>query len=97
MTARLVSVTAEIFGDARRVSGAKEVTLEIPRVAGAAEFADALGRALPSLIGVVVSDDGAGLMPSYTANLNGATFIGDARVCLKDGDRVFVFSSQAGG
>ena len=94
MTAR---VSVEIFGHARLVSGAREVALVLPSVAGASELADALGRALPSLVGVAVSEDGGGLMPSYTANLNGATFIGDVPVSLEDGDKVFIFSSQAGG
>ena len=91
------SVKVELFGYARQVSGVREISLDLPNEAGALEIADALGRAAPSLVGVAVSERGCGLMPSYTANVNGATFVGDAPVNLADGDRVFIFSSQAGG
>ena len=44
-----------------------------------------------------MDESGHGLMASYTANLNGHFFMENSPVRIFEGDRIFVFSSQAGG
>jgi len=94
---RTVSVTVELFGHARLVSGHKEITLKLPAELGHSDLAAALYSSTPSLRGVVVDEAGHGLMASYTANLNGHSFLESSPVRITEGDRIFVFSSQAGG
>ena len=96
-SARTVSVTAELFGHARLVCGHKEIALQLPIEASSSDLAWALHASAPSLRGVVVDDSGDGLMASYTANLNGHSFLESSPVPMREGDRIFVFSSQAGG
>ena len=95
--ARTVSVTVELFGHARIVSGNKEIALKLPAELCPSDLAAALYISAPSLRGVVVDEAGRGLMASYTANLNGHSFLESSTVRITEGDRIFVFSSQAGG
>lgn len=91
------SVRIELFGNARLVSGERELAALLPARANADDVAAALAAAVPALAGVAVSEDGSEMLPSYVANLNGAAFIEGERAALRDGDRIYVFSSQAGG
>ena len=95
--AKIATVTAELFGHARLVCGVREIEIELPSNADASDLASALFSAVPTLGGVVTDECGRRLMSSYTANLNGIAFLDDSSVSLSDGDRIFVFSSQAGG
>ena len=94
---RTVSVTVELFGHARLVFGRKEVVLQLPSELTSSDLAGALCASAPSLKGVIVDDAGHGLMASYTANLNGHSFLESCPIRIEEGDRIFVFSSQAGG
>ena len=95
--ARTVSVTVELFGHARLVSGQKEIELQLPSELTSSDLAQALYSSAPSLKGVAVDECGKGFMASYTANLNGLSFLEGSLVRIVEGDRIFVFSSQAGG
>ena len=90
-------VTVELFGHARLVCGQKEIAAQLPSNLDAAGLALALLTLAPILRGVVVDENGQGLMQSYTANLNGLSFVESSPVRVFDGDRIYVFSSQAGG
>ena len=92
-----VSVTVELFGQARLVCGHKEIALHLPSKLSSSDLAVALYDSAPALKGVVVDEGGHGLMASYTANLNGHSFLENCPIHLEEGDRIFVFSSQAGG
>ena len=94
---RTVTVTVELFGHARLASGQKQIELHLPRTLNSSDLADALYTSVPPLRGVVVDESGHGLMASYTANLNGHSFLESTPVRIVEGDRIFVFSSQAGG
>ncbi len=92
-----MSVTVELFGHARLVCGQKEIALELPTETSSSDLARALRASVPSLTGVVVDENGDGLMASYTVNLNGLSFLEGSPVRIEEGDRILVFSSQAGG
>ncbi len=96
-TQNTVIVNVELFGHARTVAGVREVQLALPPQSGASDLAAALAIALPSLVSVAVEDDGASLLSSYTANLNGLAFMGESAVPISSGDSIYLFSSQAGG
>ncbi len=92
-----VSVTVELFGHARLVCGQKEIAAKLPPELDSTGLATALSSLVPALRGVVVDEVGQGLMQSYTANLNGLSFVESSPLRIVDGDRIYVFSSQAGG
>ncbi len=96
-SANRVSVRVELFGGARAAGGVKEVEVSLPASASSSDVARALRRALPNLVGVAIDERGEALLTSYTANLNGLTFMDDSPLRLAAGDSILVFSSQAGG
>ncbi len=96
-TQKKVTVNVELFGHARSVAGVRDLELALPPRSGASDLAAALANALPSLLSVALESDCSRLLPSYTANLNGLAFIGDDPIPISPGDRIFLFSSQAGG
>ena len=93
----LVRISVELFGTARMVCGTRAVEIEAPPSTSAERLAALLAQSHPELRGKVVRHDGSGLLPSYTFNLNGFSFIDSGDVRLKPGDSVLLFSSQAGG
>ena len=95
--AHTASVTIELFGTARMASGRMAIALTLPSNASAATLVAALAEKCPALVGVALRDDLAGLLESYTLNLNGTQFVSDGCLCLRDGDSLLLFSSQAGG
>ena len=99
-TSKPVAIIVELFGTARIACGQHEVALELPASPTLADLANSLASACPELIGNAILDDMSGLMKSYTLNLNGTAFVSDApgqHIELQDGDRLLLFSSQAGG
>jgi molybdopterin converting factor small subunit len=91
------TVRVELFGMARVLSGRSHVDLALPAKTTEEGVVDALARACPELVGPVISSDGAGLLLSYTLNLNGESFVADLPITLRRGDSLLLFSSQAGG
>lgn len=81
----------EFFGVSRDRAGLAEVDVE----------ANTLGRLLVTLAarmpGLAELIDVDRLHPSLAANLNGDAFISDPETPLRDGDRVLIVSSDAGG
>ena len=96
-TKNSVLVSVELFGHARTVAGVRDVKLALPPQSSASDLAAALADALPSLVSIALDKNGARLLSSYTANLNGLAFMGDDPIPLSPGDKIFLFSSQAGG
>ena len=92
-----VPVRVELFGHARTVAGVSDVRLTLPPEASASDLAVALAAALPDLVSTALDEDGAALLSSYTANVNGIVFMEDEPVRISRGDSIFLFSSQAGG
>lgn len=92
----VVRVTVELFGPPRLAAGRPTVEVEIPAVATAQDLARALARSCPALVGVLVEDGGRALRADYVVNINGLRFV-SGPMELAPGDRLLVFSSQAGG
>ena len=45
----------------------------------------------------MIDEDGTGLLESHVLNVNGTAFVDGGRLDLGPGDRLLLFSSQAGG
>ena len=96
-TQNKVMARVELFGHARTIAGVRDLQLALPTQSGASDLAAALADALPSLLTVALEEDGSRLLPSYTANLNGLSFMEDTPIPISPGDTIYLFSSQAGG
>lgn len=95
-----VVITVELFGTARIACGRREASLALPSSPTLAQMTKALAEACPELIGKAIAMNKSGLMKSYTFNLNGTAFLSDSTdqpLEIRDGDRLLLFSSQAGG
>lgn len=92
-----VEIIVELFGLARMVTGLSEVVICLPKLSSTKDAATALYVCCRELKGIAITDDGSGLMESYTMNLNGDMFLDDRAVIFKTGDRILLFSSQSGG
>lgn len=92
-----MQVMVELFGRARLLAGRREVPIEVPVACGIGDLASVLADAVPTLMREVICEDNLGLVESYVFNLNGTRFLGDEFVELEPGDRILLFSSQAGG
>ena len=90
-------IVVELFGMARLSSGLDEVEVELPPHGGMKSIVEALADACPALVGVAITDDRTALLDSYTFNLNGTTFVAGDTSRLREGDRLLLFSSLAGG
>jgi molybdopterin converting factor small subunit len=88
----LPSVTIELFGVPRARAGRKEL------VVAAATAAEALAAAVkecPGLAEVCRAD--RRLAPQYLLSLDGKRFVTDLSEALSCGDRLLLFSADAGG
>ena len=92
-----VKIIVELFGLAKMATGRSEIVIRLPKLSSAKEAITAIGFHCKELNGIAIADDGSGLMESYTMNLNGDMFLDDKAVIFKPGDRILLFSSQAGG
>ena len=92
-----VEIIVELFGLAKMATGRSEISIRLPNISSAKDAINAIGTHCKELNGIALSDDGSGLMESYTMNLNGDMFLDDRTVTFKPGDRILLFSSQAGG
>ena len=90
-------IVVELFGMARISCGRRDVEIEAPLDAGMEGIVEALADACPALVGVAIREDRTGLLDSYTFNLNGTTFVSGSTSRLREGDRLLLFSSMAGG
>ena len=91
------SIIVELFGMARISCGSSDIEIELPPDGGMKGIVEALADACPALVGVAIRDDRKGLLDSYTFNLNGTTFVSSETSRLREGDRLLLFSSLAGG
>ena len=90
-------IIVELFGMARISCGRSDFEIELPPDGGMESIVEALADACPALVGVAIRDDRTGLLDSYTFNLNGTTFVSTETSRLREGDRLLLFSSLAGG
>lgn len=95
----LVGVSVELFGMARLTCGRRRLDVRLRANATAADVARVVGAACPDLVGVALREDRGGLLASYALNVNGMAFVGEdgCALELREGDRLLLFSSQAGG
>jgi molybdopterin converting factor small subunit len=85
-------VTVEFYGIPRQRAGRPELFVAAHTIT---ELLGALERACPGLAGIMQQD--GQLNPHYLLSINGEKFANDGGQSLVPGDRVLLFSADAGG
>ncbi len=94
---RSLTCTVELFGVARLKAKTDHVSLTLPVGASLSDALVALARAVPDLVGPVLTADCRALMAGYACNLNGTEFTTDLHTAIRSGDMLLILSSDAGG
>ncbi|MBI4523067.1 MAG: NTP transferase domain-containing protein [Deltaproteobacteria bacterium] len=89
--------TVELFGSARLLAKTRAITLPIPQRTTLSEVFAALAEKLPVLAGRVIGSEEGTLLRGFACNLNGLEFVRNPQVTVVPGDRILIFSADAGG
>ena len=89
--------TVELFGVARLVANAREVSLALAPGATMSDVVAALADKVPALVGRVIAADRRTLVDGYACNVNGIEFIRSGAAPVESGDSVVILSADAGG
>jgi molybdopterin converting factor small subunit len=93
----VLTLQVELFGTARLAAGRRGLTIEVVGDPKASDVVAAIAGACPALVGSVIGEDGTELLESHVLNVNGTAFVDGGRLDIGPGDRLLLFSSQAGG
>ena len=89
--------TVELFGVARLVANAREVSVAVASGATLSDVLDALAHQVPALLGRVIAADRRTLVDGYACNVNGLEFVRSAGSPVHHGDSIVILSADAGG
>lgn len=92
-----ISCTVELFGVARLISKASQVTLDLPAGAALSHVLTALAAAQPALVGRVINPGRDGLVDGYACNVNGLGFVRSWTTPVTPGDSILILAADAGG
>ena len=87
----------ELFGSARLLAKRKEIALSLPEGATLGSVFSLLVEKLPMLAHRVIAADGSGLASGCACNLNGLDFVRAPTAKVNSGDKILIFSADAGG
>ncbi len=94
---REVKISVEIFGMARIIAGTSGFDLDVKNTLSLDEFCVIIADECPSLLKGVIRKNCVALEESYVFNLNGESFFNSENLNFHEGDKILLFSSQAGG
>jgi molybdopterin-guanine dinucleotide biosynthesis protein A len=92
-----IQCTVELFGVARLVAQARDVSVALSRGATVADVVTALADKIPSLVGRVIAPDRRTLLDGYACNVNGLDFVRSTASPVHQGDSIVILSADAGG
>jgi molybdenum cofactor guanylyltransferase len=92
-----LSCTVELFGVARLLAKTRLISLSLPQNATLAHVLSAVAQRLPVLVGPVINPDATGLLPGFACNINGIDFVRDRETKIRQHDKIFILSADAGG
>jgi molybdenum cofactor guanylyltransferase len=93
----LLSCTVELFGVARLLAKTQIIALSLPRDATLTHVLSAVAQRLPVLIGRVINLEETHLLAGFACNINGIDFVRDPDTKIRQQDRIFILSADAGG
>jgi molybdopterin-guanine dinucleotide biosynthesis protein A len=94
---RPLSCTVELFGVARLLAKTQVISLSLPRDATLTHVLSAVAQRLPVLVGRVINPDKMGLLAGFACNINGIDFVRDPDTKIRQQDKIFILSADAGG
>lgn len=92
-----MQLTVELFGLARRLSGEKEVTVEVSDEASLRDVVVALTKRFPAFLGPLVVPETYELKEPYFFNYDGRRVAKSLDEKPEEGDRLLLFFVDAGG
>jgi molybdopterin-guanine dinucleotide biosynthesis protein A len=92
-----LTCTVELFGVARLKAKTDRIVLTLSAGADVQAALTTLARALPELVGPVLTPHSYTLTAGYACNLNGTDFLPAPHTPLRSGDSLLILSSDAGG
>jgi len=92
-----VDCTVEFFGMAQLLAKTKTISLALPEEATLSHVFSVLAKRLPILVGRVITPEGNTLVSGCACNVNGLEFVRNPTAKIKAGDKVLIFSADAGG
>ena len=92
-----LSCTVELFGVARLLAKTRVISLSLAPDATLAQVLSAVAQRLPVLVGRVINPDATGLLPGFGCNINGIDFVRDRETKIRQHDKIFILSADAGG
>jgi molybdopterin converting factor small subunit len=92
-----LSCTVELFGVARLLAKTRVISLSLAPDATLAQVLSAVAQRLPVLVGRVINPDATGLLPGFGCNINGIDFVRDRNTKIRQHDKIFILSADAGG
>jgi molybdopterin converting factor small subunit len=93
----LVEVTVELLGPSRLLSSESVLRLDLADAPTLHALVLELALRCPALVGPVLDVEREALADGHVFNLNGRNFLHQPDTLLRQGDRVLVLSSAAGG
>ena len=93
---QMKNVTVELFGPARRLSGQKQIALEISDGATLRDVVAELAGRFPRLVASVIEPEYR-LTGSYMINYNGKRTAGSLDETPEEGDHLLMLPVDAGG
>ena len=92
-----LSCTVELFGVARLLAKTRIISLSLAPDATFAQVLSAVAQRLPVLVGRVINPNGTDLLPGFACNINGIDFVRDRETQIRQHDKIFILSADAGG
>ncbi|MBR02053.1 MAG: hypothetical protein CL394_01845 [Acidiferrobacteraceae bacterium] len=92
-----MQVVVEFFGQARQITDASEIELELKDGAAVYNMLQALASVYPVFLETVIDAANWSLKPCFILNLNGKTMIKDPDFALPAGSRLILMSAVVGG
>jgi molybdenum cofactor guanylyltransferase len=92
-----LSCTVELFGVARLLAKTQIIALSLPTDATLTHVLSAVAQRLPVLIGRVINLEETHLLAGFACNINGIDFVRDPDTKIRQQDRIFILSADAGG
>jgi molybdopterin converting factor small subunit len=94
--AKMMELTVELFGPARRLSGERQAVLEVRDGATLRDVVAALAERYPGFVGSVIEPE-CRLADSYLINYNGKRTARSLDETPEEGDHLLILPVDAGG
>lgn len=93
----MIEISVELLGIARRLTGLRQMSMELPEQATHHDVLLRLAEMFPTLVGTVIDAKTYELLPAFMLNLNGHRAISDSSTPVAAGERLVLMFMESGG